>query len=159
MSGLQRAAWLAAALLPAAAAAPACELVLSAHPEGRELARAPLDAAAPALAVAFTHSVLGTPVEDHYRFRPGADGWRAHLVEERFQGEGYGLPHTAGPGERLLRAGDGWRLLTDRIVHPLVVRALAEQQMRLLLPGREPLRLAALGVGAVALRAEHCPTH
>jgi hypothetical protein len=45
----------------------------------------------------FEHSVLGTPVEDRYRFTPR--GWRA-LVEERFDGEGYGLPHAAGPGER-----------------------------------------------------------
>jgi hypothetical protein len=66
-------------------------------------------------------------VEDHYRFRPGTDGWRAHLVAERFQGDGYGLPHTAGPGERLRRDGSGWRLETDRLVHPLVVRALADQ--------------------------------
>jgi hypothetical protein len=153
----RRAAPVAAALLMAAGAAAACELVLAAHPDGRELARLPLDPAAPGLRVAFTHSVLGTPVEDHYRFRPGTGGWRAHLVEERFQGDGYGLPHAAGAGERLQRDGDGWRLHTDRVVHPLVVRALAAQHMRLLLPGREPLPLAALGAPAVALRAEHCP--
>jgi hypothetical protein len=152
-----RRAALAAAALLLAAAVPACELVMAAHPDGRELARAPLDPAAPGLAVAFVHSVLGTPVEDHYRFRPGPDGWRAHLVAERFQGDGYGLPHTAGPGERLLRDGSGWRLETDRIVHPLVVRALAAQQMRLQLPGRAPLPLATLGAAAVALRAERCP--
>jgi hypothetical protein len=152
----QRAALAAAALLLCTAAA-GCELVMAAHPDGRELARAPLDPAVPALTVAFVHSVLGTPVEDHYRFRPGPDGWRAHLVAERFQGDGYGLPHTAGPGERLRRDGSGWRLETDRLVHPLVVRALADQQMRLLLPGRAPLPLAALGAPAVALRAERCP--
>jgi hypothetical protein len=152
----QRGAVLAAALLLGGTAA-ACDLVLAAHPDGRELARAPLDPAAPALRVAFTHSVLGTPVEDHYRFRPGPDGWRAHLVAERFRGDGYGLPHAAGPGEQLQRDGDGWRLLTDRVVHPLVVRALAAQHMRLLLPGREALPLASLGVAAVALRAEDCP--
>jgi hypothetical protein len=32
------------------------------------------------------------------------------LVEERFEGEGYGLPSAAGPGERLLRDGAGWRV-------------------------------------------------
>jgi hypothetical protein len=153
----RRAALAAAALLLAVGAAPACELVLAAHPEGSELARATLDPAEPALRVAFIHSVLGTPVEDHYRFRPGPEGWRAHLVAERFQGDGYGLPHAAGPGERLQRDGEGWRLDTDRVVHPLVVRALAAQQMRVLLPGREPLGLATLGAPAVALRAEHCP--
>jgi hypothetical protein len=154
----QRAAALAAALL-LGTAAPACELVLSAHPDGRELARLALDPAEPGLRIAFDHSVLGTPVQDHYRFRIGAEGWRAHLVEERFSGDGYGLPHAAGPGERLQRDGDGWRLHTDRVVHPLVVRALAAQRMRLLLPGREPQPLAALGAAAVALRAEHCPTN
>lgn len=156
MSPLQRAACVAVALL-LPAAAPACQLVLSAHPQGRELARADLDPAAPGLRIAFVHSVLGTPVEDHYRFRRGPEGWRAHLVEERFSGDGYGLPHTAGPGERLQREGNGWRLHTDRLVHPLVVRALADQPMRLLLPGREALPLATLGATAVALRAEHCP--
>lgn len=87
MRARQRGAATAAAALLMTLPAAACELVLSAHPEGRDLARAPLDAAAPALRVAFTHSVLGTPVEDHYRFRPDASGWRAHLVQERFEGE------------------------------------------------------------------------
>lgn len=156
MKPARRAAVAAAALLLSTAAV-ACELVLATHPQGRELKRIDLDRSAPGLRIAFVHSVLGTPVEDRYRFRHGPDGWRAHLVEERFTGDGYGLPHTAGPGERLLRDGEGWRLHTDRQVHPLVVRALADQQMRLLLPGREPLPLATLGAPAVALRAEHCP--
>lgn len=156
MRSAQRAAALAAALLLGPAAS-ACELVLAAHPHGGELARLALDPAAPGLRIAFDHSVLGTPVEDHYRFRAGPEGWRAHLVSERFSGEGYGLPHVAGAGETLQRDGDGWRLLTDRVVHPLVVRALAAQRMRVLLPGREPLPLATLGAAAVAMRAEHCP--
>jgi hypothetical protein len=151
----QRGAVAAAALL-LTLAAPACELVLSAHPDGGELARAPLDAAAPGLRVAFTHSVLGTPVEDHYRFRPDTPGWRAHLVLERFEGQGYGLPYAAEAGERLERDGAGWRLLTDRVVDPLVVRALAQQHMRVLLADGRVLPLAALGVPAVAMRVEHC---
>jgi hypothetical protein len=152
----QRGAAPAAAALLMTLPAAACELVLSAHPEGRDLARAPLDAAAPALRVAFTHSVLGTPVEDHYRFRPDASGWRAHLVQERFEGEGYGLPYAAAEGERLERAGAGWRLLTDRVVEPLVVRALAAQRMRVLLADGRVLPLATLGAPAVAMRVEHC---
>jgi len=151
----QRGAVAAAALL-LALRAPACELVLSAHPEGGELARAALDAAAPGLRVAFTHSVLGTPVEDQYRFRPGASGWRAHLVQERFEGQGYGLPYAAEAGERLERDGAGWRLLTDRVVDPLVVRALARQRMRVLLADGSELVLATLGAPAVAMRVEHC---
>ncbi|MBK9361199.1 MAG: DUF1850 domain-containing protein [Rubrivivax sp.] len=110
----------AAALLPAGVGA--CTLVLTEHRSARALARLPLDPAAPALRVAFTHSVLGTPVEDRYIFRHGAAGWRAVLVEERWQGEGYGLPIAASPGETLVRDGAGWRLTRDREVQPLVVR-------------------------------------
>jgi hypothetical protein len=50
----------------------------------------------PEVRIAFEHSVLGTPVEDRYRFRRRRRLARP-LVEERFQGDGYGLPHAAGP--------------------------------------------------------------
>lgn len=108
----------------AAAALAVCELLLLDHRSGIELQRLPL--AAPEVVLAFEHSVLGTTVEDRYRFVP-----RARLVEERFEGQGYGLPHAAGPGETLERSGEGWRLRTDREVHPLVVRPLPAQNMRL----------------------------
>ena len=112
MSRARRGALLALALcLPLIGQA--CELVLSEHRSQRELMRLPLDPAKPRADVAFTHSVLGTPVLDRYVWRHSAQGWRAHLVEERFEGEGYGLPSAAGPGERLLRHGAGWRLLLD----------------------------------------------
>ena len=115
-------AWALVACAGAApGAAPACELVLTEHRSGRALARLPLDPAQPAADVAFTHSVLGTPVLDRYVWRHSTQGWRAHLVEERFEGEGYGLPSAAAPGERLLRDGAGWRLLLDRVVEPLVI--------------------------------------
>ena len=141
---------LAACLLTAAATAAACELVLSEHRSGAELTRLPLDAAAPQVRIAFEHSVLGTTVIDRYRFAP-----QAHLVEERFDGQGYGLPHAAGPGETLTRDAAGWRLLLDRRVHPLVVRPLPLQRMRLLLGEREWL-LGALSDQAIELNARGC---
>lgn len=154
---------LAAAALLAAAAAPvaACTLLLSEHRTGQVLARLPLDPQAPALSIAFTHSVLGTPVEDRYVFRHGAEGWQAVLVQERWQGEGYGLPIAAGPGETLVRdpgfGADGWRLTLQRVVHPLVVRPLPAQRMRVVVDGQAPLLLGTLGARAVHVRAEYCP--
>jgi hypothetical protein len=128
----------------------ACELVLTEHRSGIELQRLPLDAGAPELRIAFEHSVLGTTVIDRYRFAP-----IAHLVEERFDGQGYGLPHTAGPGESLQREGDAWRLKLDRIVHPLVVRPLPRQHMRLLLGEREWL-LGSFSTQAIEFKAQGC---
>ena len=156
MKPVQRAALLACALL-ASAAAPACTLVLAEHRSGLELARLPLDPTAPALRIAFNHSVLGTEVEDHYRLRRDAAGWRAHLVEERGAGEGYGLPYSAGPGETLVRDGEGWRLTLDRPVHPLVVRPLPAQRMRVLVGGQAPLPLGSLSRHAIELIAQGCP--
>jgi hypothetical protein len=138
-------------LLTAGAAAHACEAVLREHRSGVELLRLPLEAAAPELRIAFEHSVLGTTVVDRYRFTP-----MPRLVEERFSGEGYGLPHAAGPGERLERDGAGWRLVLDRAVNPLVVRPLPQQRMRIVLAGRE-LVLASLGARAVEITALGCP--
>jgi hypothetical protein len=141
---------LAACLLTAATASAACELVLSEHRSGAELTRLPLDAAAPQLRIAFEHSVLGSTVIDRYRFAP-----QAHLVEERFDGQGYGLPHAAGPGETLIRDATGWRLLLDRLVDPLVVRPLPQLHMRLLLGEREWL-LGGFSAQAIELRARGC---
>lgn len=139
----------------AAAVLAACELVLSDPRSGAELQRLALPA--PELVLAFEHSVLGTPVADRYVFRRGAgDAWRAHLVEERFEGQGYGLPHAAGAGETLVRDGPGWRLGTDREVHPLVVRTLPAQRMRLVVAGRE-WPLAQWSATAVALQVQGCP--
>jgi hypothetical protein len=140
----------AAACLCSAGAWP-CELVLTEHRSGAELQRLPLDAQAPEVRIAFEHSVLGTPVVDRYRFTP-----RARLVEEQFDGQGYGLPHAAGPGESLQRSVSGWRLLTDRSVDPLVVRPLPQQRMRLLAGGREWL-LSAFSTQAIEFTARGCP--
>ena len=135
-----------------AAPASACEAVLREHRSGAELARLPLDAAQPELRIAFEHSVLGTTVVDRYRFTP-----HPRLVEERFDGQGYGLPHAAGPGETLQRDGTGWRLVLDRAVDPLVVRPLPAQRMRIVLADRE-LPLATLSSVAIEIAARGCPT-
>jgi hypothetical protein len=154
--GARRAAVLAGALLSGAAAAPACELVLAEHRSGRELARLPLDAARPSAQIAFTHSVLGTPVADRYVWRSDGAQWRAHLIEERFEGDGYGLPNAAASGESLTRDGNGWRLQLDRVVHPLVVLPLPAQGMRLVVGERAPLLLGSLSRVSIAMRAENC---
>ncbi|MEZ5738362.1 MAG: TRAP transporter fused permease subunit [Burkholderiaceae bacterium] len=118
------------------ATAPGCRLLLSEHRSGRPLLTLPLDPARPMAIVSFTHSVLGTPVSDRYLFKPAASSWRAHLVEERFEGSGYGLPHLPGEGETLTREGEGWRLQLDRVVEPLVILPLPSQLMRVrTLPG------------------------
>jgi hypothetical protein len=141
-----------AAASPASAHPPAaaCALRLSEHRSGRELARLPLDPQSPEIRIAFEHSVLGTTVIDRYRFTPVPV-----LVEEEFEGEGYGLPAAPGPGERLERVGQRQRLTLARPVDPLVVRALAAPRMRLLLTQGE-LLLSRLGVPAVAIEALGC---
>jgi hypothetical protein len=138
-----------------ATAAP-CALVLAEQRSGREVMRLPLDTQQPAAQVTFTHSVLGTPVIDRYVWRRDADRWRAHLVEERFEGEGYGLPIAAGPGETLTRDGAGWRLTLDRLVDPLVVRPSMPQGTRVQ-GGRTPaVALAELTTRPVELRVAGC---
>ena len=153
----------AAAALPSVAAT-ACTLVLADHRSAQVLREVPLDPSAPGLRVAFTHSVLGTPVEDRYVFRRVAGGWQAVLVEERWLGEGYGLPIAAGPGEQLVRDDSlgpgGWRLTLQRPVHPLVVLALPSQHMRVIVDGQAPILLGTLGPPAptsVAMHVDGCP--
>jgi hypothetical protein len=154
---------LSALVLIACSAVPAgaCELVLSEHRSGQALARLALPPGQPAFDIAFTHSVLGTPVTDRYVWRQAAGGGRAHLVEEWFEGEGYGLPASAAPGETLSRVptpdGPRWRLQTDRPVHPLVVRPLPALHMRVLVAGHAPLPLGELTTHAVLLQALNCP--
>ncbi|MBL8347145.1 MAG: DUF1850 domain-containing protein [Rubrivivax sp.] len=143
----------AAAAVLACSAAAACELRAQEHRSGREVLRASLaGGGVPEMRVSFVHSVLGTPVEDRYQWRAGT--WL--LVEERFEGEGYGLPHTAGPGERLERTANGWRLHLERQVEPLVVRPLLAQRMRLSLDDGRTWLLGQLTTQAVELRAEGC---
>ncbi len=132
------------------AAAAACELVMTEHRSARPLVRTAMPSRA--LHLSFVHSVLGTPVEDRYVWRAGA--W--HLVEERFEGQGYGLPHAAGPGERLEHDGAVSRLLLDRRVEPLLVRPLPAQRMRVRLDDGRQWLLGELAAGAVEIRAAGC---
>ena len=148
------AALLTLLVLPVASSA--CELVLSEQRSGRELTRLPLDAREPSARIAFTHSVLGTPVADRYVWRRDRTGWRAHLVEEHFEGDGYGLPYAAGPNETLVREGPGWRLALDRVVDPLVVLPLPSQRMRVVIDAREPVLLGSLTSASVRFRVSGC---
>ena len=139
----------------------ACELVLSEHRSQRVLLRLPMSTAEPRADVAFTHSVLGTPVLDRYLWRASPSGWRAHLVEERFDGEGYGLPSAPGPGEQLVRVDSSdtpayTRLTLNRLVEPLVVRPLPEQHMRVLVTGQPAVLLGSLSTQALQLHVHHC---
>lgn len=151
----RRAACAAAALLGAFGPAAACELRAQEHRSGREVLRAPMPGGGtgvPELRVSFVHSVLGTPVEDRYQWRTGT--WV--LVEERFEGEGYGLPHVAGEGERLERTPEGWRLHLARSVEPLVVRPLLTQRMRLTLDDGRTWLLGQLTTQPLDLRLHGC---
>lgn len=140
-------------LLPAVG----CELVLTEHRSGRALLQLPLDPAQPLTRLAFVHSVLQTPVLDVYRWRPQASGpWQAYLEQEHFEGEGYGLPHTAAAGETLVRQGHGWRLELSRKVDPLVVRPLPAQRMRLVRPGHADLLLGTLSTQAIEFQTREC---
>jgi hypothetical protein len=131
----------------------ACELVLVEHRAAREVLRLTF-APSSRFTVAFEHSVLGSTVTDTYRLN--ADG-RALLVEEHFRGEGYGLPHAAAPGERLQADGQGGqRLLLERLVHPLVLRAPPAQRLRLAVGDGAPLLLATLTPAAVEVQARGC---
>lgn len=126
----------------------ACTLVLRTHPQGGELAR--FNLATPLFALSFTHSVLNTRVTDYYEVR----GTQVKLVAERFEGDGYGLPAAAQPGERLEREGSASVLHTQRQVDPLLVRA-SRAQRTTLHAGRTQL-LAELYEGAILIRPEGC---
>ena len=103
--------------------------------------------------------MLGTPVVDHYAWRHADGQWRAHLLQEHFEGDGYGLPYAAGPGETMTREGDGWRLHLDRVVHPLVVLPLPSQSMRLLIDDRPAVLLGSLSEKSIHFRVHDCPVH
>ena len=129
----------------------ACELLMRDHRSGGELARWSMNAAQPQIQIAFEHSGLGTTVTDTYRFTP-----RAVLVQEAFEGNGYGLPAAPAPGETLRHDGARSVLTLHRVVDPLVVRNLPAQRMRLLMGEREFL-FASLPSPSIELLAQHCP--
>ncbi len=171
MTPARRAALAAGALLAlCGTGAAACELVLSEHRSGLELMRLPLATGAaagqatpaPRMRLLFTHSVLGTPVEDRYEWRREGPAWQAHLVEERFEGQGYGLPDAAEAGQRLERDGAATRLHLDRRVHPLVVRPLPALGMRVVVDGVPPVApvwLGSLSRQAIEFRVAACAAH
>lgn len=138
----------------------ACELVLTEHRTGKLLKRLALTPGQLAFDIDFTHSVLGTPVTDRYVWRNTPEGGRAYLVEEWFDGDGYGLPHTAIAGETLRRvataSGERWRLQTNRPVDPLVVLSLLSQRMRVTVQGQRPVVLGELTTKAVLLKVQNC---
>ena len=156
----RRVLWALALLMPwwsVPFGAQACELVLTEHRSGILLTRLPLNSNLPSADIAFTHSVLGTPVLDRYVWKSSPQGWRAHLIEERFEGEGYGLPTQEAAGERLERYGAGSRLLLNRVVDPLVVLPLPAQSMRIVLPDQREFLLGQLSLKSIEIRAENCP--
>lgn len=120
----------------------------------------PLDPGHLSFEIHFVHSVHSTPVLNRYVWRRGPQGWRAHLIEERFQGEGYGLATAPAAGETLTRVaspgGEAWQLTLDRPVDPLVVRALPAQQMRVSVGDAPPVLLGKLTPGAVHLQLDAC---
>lgn len=141
-----------------AAVACSCELVLTEHRTGRVAARWTATVQPVRFGISFEHSVLGTTVRDQYEMRPHAGRARAHLVEEVFDGEGYGLPYAAlQPGEALTSAVAGSRLVLDRVIDPLVVRTLPAQNARLEFAGRTT-RLADLGGQSLAVETQGCNT-
>ncbi len=113
-----------------------------------------LDAARPAFRVSFLHSVHGTEVLDRYEVRAG----RIVLVEESFEGQGYGLPSSLQPGERLSVEGGRTRLHTAREVTPLAVRASRAQRTTVHVdaPVRTALLLAGFGEIGVRFEAIGC---
>ena len=168
MKPARRAALAAGALLALpGVGAGACDLVFSEHRSGLELKRLPMrpdtqpvqPVPLPRMRILFTHSVLGTPVEDHYEWRRHGGAWQAHLVEERFEGQGYGLPHAAEGGQRIERDGDRTRLQLDRRVHPLVVRPLPDLGMRVVVEAAPPVWLGSLSRQAIELRVADCAAH
>jgi hypothetical protein len=137
-------------LASAPTAAGACELLLSEHRSEKPLLRLALNAAAPVLSLHFVHSVLGTSVQDHYRWRGGA--W--HLTEETFSGAGYGLPHEAAAGETLVQRQDGSSVLQlNRMVSPLVVRPVQGMQLQV---AEQRIGLRSLSALAIELRTQGC---
>ncbi len=144
--------WRAAALLVALLSGPACqacELVLSTSPRDEERARWPLRPRA--FSLSFNHSVLGTEVRDDYEVR----AQRITLVRETFEGEGYGLPAAAQPGERLDHSGSRSVLHTQRTMNPLIVRPSRAQRTRLHL-GTQAVLLADVHEGALKFTLEGC---
>lgn len=115
---------------------------------GTPLATLALDPARPAFRVSFRHSVHGTEVVDRYEVR----GARVVLVEESFEGEGYGLPSSLQPGERVSSHGGRTTLHTARDVHPLAVRASRAQRTAVHVDAPRPESLTLADFGEIGVR-------
>ena len=135
----------------------ACYLTLAQHRTDLPLASILMRQRPVRFTIEFIHSVLGTRVSDLYEMRSDGGHWRAHLIEETFEGQGYGLPYgVTAPGERYERLGDGWRLTLDRVIYPLVQLPLPQQEIDLVWPmGR--IRIASLSESSVRITLEGCP--
>lgn len=132
--------------------------MVSEHRSGKELLRWPANTLPVRFEVSFEHSVLGTPVLDRYEFRWDQGQWRAYLVEEVHQGQGYGLPYGATePGERYERMADGWRLSLNRLVDPLVQLPLPSQNTQLVMQDKAVL-LGDLSKRSLLIELRDCPS-
>lgn len=136
----------------------ACDLVVSEHRSGKEVLRWPSNTTPVRFEVSFTHSVLGTPVLDRYEFRFERGQWRAYLVEEIHEGQGYGLPYGATEsGQQYERVGDGWRLTLNRLVDPLVQLPLPSQNIRLTMQDKSVL-FGDLSRRSLLIELRDCPS-
>lgn len=134
----------------------ACSLVLTEHRTDREVLRWPTTQQPVQFVVSFVHSVLQTPVADKYEFRYREGRWQTYLIEETFQGQGYGLPYgETSPGETFERTADGWRLSMNRLVDPLVQLPLPSQKVRLLM-GSATVLLSDLSRQSMRIELQDC---
>lgn len=137
--------------------AQACDLVISEHRSGQEVLRWPIAKIPMEFEVSFMHSVLGTPVLDRYEFRWHQGQWRAFLVQEVHEGQGYGLPYGATEaGQTYERTAEGWRLTLNRLVDPLVQLPLPSQRVRLAMAGQSVL-LGDLSKRSLLIELRDCP--
>ena len=136
--------------------AQACDLVLVEYRSGTEVLRWPVLKQPVQFSVSFTHSVLGTHVIDRYIFRQVDGTLKAFIVEESFEGQGYGLPYGAtSPGETFKRTEQGWRLTMNRMIDPLVQLPLPSQNIRLTMDDRSIL-LGSLSKRSMLITTQHC---
>lgn len=137
-----------------------CILELSEFRSGKPLTRLELKGPPYIFTIAFTHSVLNTPVSDRYIWQPDKKVGHARIVEELFEGEGYGLPDNAAPGEifERIQTDDGprWRLSLDRRVEPLAVLPLASQKMRIEITGQPAVLLGSLSNKTILVQGSGC---
>lgn len=136
--------------------AQACDLVLFEHRSGNEVLRWPVLKQPVKFDVSFTHSVLGTHVVDRYIFRDVEGKLKAFIVEELFEGQGYGLPYGAtSSGEKFERTDQGWRLTMNRMIDPLVQLPLPSQNIRLTM-GEQSVLLGSLSKRSMLITTQQC---